>query len=90
MEIHMESLCFFLLGAWLVSVIVIDVGNNKGTELCLWYGKVIGLATIYIDVFSLGKYYVTELGSTDGIVEGEFGVLLLGASIGYLYGLEIR
>ena len=56
----------------LVSVIVIEVGNNEGTELGFWEGKVLGTTNITIDVFSLSTYYGTELVSTDGTVYGIF------------------
>ena len=39
-------------------------------------------------ISSLGTYDDTELGYTDVNSDGKYEVLLLGASIGYLYGLE--
>ena len=40
-------------------------------------------------IFLLVTYDDTELGSTDGTVDGKFEVLLLGASLGSLDGLEV-
>ena len=40
-----------------------------------------------IDIFSLVKYDGTDMVFTDGVVYVKFYVLLLGASLGSLYGL---
>ena len=42
-----------------------------------------------IHIFFLGTCYGTELVSNDLAAYGKFEVLLIGASIGYLYGLEV-
>ena len=49
----------------------------------------IGTTFAAIYIFSLGKYDSTELGSTDDDIYVKFDVLLLGDSLGSLYGLEI-
>ena len=42
-----------------------------------------------IHIFFLGTCDGTELVSNDLAASGKFEVLLLGASLGYLYGLEV-
>ena len=42
-----------------------------------------------MDRLSLGTYDGTELGSTDGASDRKFGFLLLGDSLGSLYGPEV-
>ena len=49
----------------------------------------IGTTLGAMDRLSLGKYYGTGLGSTDGTSDREFEVLLLGASYGSIDGLEV-
>ena len=77
-----------MLGACFGSVIGIEVGNNEGTKLGLWYDKVIGKAFGPIHIFSFGTCDGTELGSNDGAADSKFEVLLMGLSIVYLYGIE--
>ena len=40
-----------MLGACFGSVIGIEVGNNEGTEIGLWDGKVVGKTFRAIDIF---------------------------------------
>ena len=49
----------------------------------------IGITLGAMDRLSLGTYDCTELRSTDGTAYVKFKVLLLGASLGYLDGLEV-
>ena len=77
------------LVAWLGSVVVLEIGNNEGTKIGFWDGKVIGTILGSIDRLSLDTYDGTYLGSTDGTVYEKFDVLLLGASFWCLYGLYV-
>ena len=68
-------------------IVGIDLGNNEGTEIGFWYGKVLVTTLGAMDRFSMGTYYGTELGSTDGTADGRFEVLLLCVPLGSLDGL---
>ena len=49
----------------------------------------IGTTLGAMDRFSLCTYDGTEIGSTDGNVDGKFEFLLLSASLGYLDVIEV-
>ena len=49
----------------------------------------IGTTVGAMDRFSLGTYDCIELGSPDGNADGKFEFLLVDASLGSLYGLEV-
>ena len=68
-----------LLGAWLGSIIGLEIGNNEGTKLGFWDGKVIGTTLGTMNTLSLGPYDGIDMGSTDRNTYGKFEVLLLGA-----------
>ena len=87
-NIHDKSYDLFL-GACFGSVIGIQVGSNEGTELGFWYGKDNGKTFEAIDILSLGLCEVTELGCSVGDTYGKFEFLFLGASLGYIDGLEV-
>ena len=44
-----------MLGALLGSIVGLEIDNNEGTELGLWYVKVLGATFGSMDKFSLGK-----------------------------------
>ena len=77
------------MGACFGSVIVIDIGKNESIELVLWDEKVPGTIFGPIDIFSLGTCDGTKLVPSDWAVDGKFEVLLLGDSLGSLYGIEV-
>ena len=49
----------------------------------------IGTTLVDMDSFSLVTYDGTELGSTGGTADEKFDVLLLVASLGSIYGLQV-
>ena len=49
----------------------------------------LGTTLADMDIFSMGTYDGTELGSTDGNADGKFEVFLLGTSLVSLDGLEV-
>ena len=55
-----------MLGACFGSVIGIEVVINEGAELGVWGCKVLGTIFRALNVFSIGTYYGTEQGYTDG------------------------
>ena len=78
-----------MLGALLGSVVVLEIVNNEGTEIVIWSDKVLGTTFGAIYIFSLGTYNSTDMGSTDGDVYVNSDVLLLGYSLGSLYGIYV-
>ena len=73
------------IGAWLEYLYGLEFGTNTGTKIVLYDEKVLVTKLRSVDRLSLGAYYGTVLifleGSTEGIAEGNFEGLLIGAWI---------